>query len=169
MSTTELLIGVAAIAVMVIVASATAAAETALTRMSRARAESLAAADLPGSEALADLIAERQATLSPFLLIRLVCHLATATLVAVIVRDQTTTGWLWAAVAAEMAVMYVLAEAIPRTWALQHPDLAARRAAPVVRLVLRIAPLRWGHGWGFRMPAALGCWRNSTRPCCAAM
>ena len=43
----------------------------------------------------------------------------------------------------EVTAIHVLAEAMPRTWALQNPDTAARRAAPVVRVVLLIAPLRW--------------------------
>ena len=143
MSTTEVVGAVVGIVAMSLLAAAIAAGETALTRMSRTRAESLAAEGRPGAPALAEVLADRQSTLSPFLLLRLLCHLGIATLITVIVRDQTTSPWLFVVLAVETAVLYVLAEAVPRTWALQHPDLAARRAAPLVRAIVRFAPLRW--------------------------
>ena len=40
------------------------------------------------------------------------------------------------------AALYIFAEAIPRIWALQHIDRAALRSARILRVLLRIAPLR---------------------------
>lgn len=138
-----LVFGGLSIALLVVIAALIAAGETALTRISHARAESLAAENLPGAAALADLLTDREASLAPLLLLRIIFHLAAATIVTVLVIDRAGTGWVAFVVALEVVGLYVLAEAMPRTWALQHPDTAARRAAPVVRVVLMIAPLRW--------------------------
>jgi putative hemolysin len=141
--TSGLYFGAPIVLVLVVVSALIAAAETALTRISHGRAEALVSDGLPGSDALLRLLDSREATLAPLLLLRIICHLAVASIVAVLVIDRTGTAWIALAVALEVAALYVLAEAMPRTWALQHPDTAARRAAPIVRVVLLIAPLRW--------------------------
>lgn len=128
---------------VVIIAALIAAGETALTRFSRSRAEALAAEDLPGAAALAAVLTDREGSLAPLLFLRIVFHLAAATIATVLVIDRWGTSWVVLAVAVEVVALYVIAEAMPRTWALQHPDIAARRAAPMVRIVLRIAPIRW--------------------------
>ncbi|MEM7142794.1 MAG: hemolysin family protein [Actinomycetota bacterium] len=138
-----LILGAIVVALVTILAAMIAAAETALTRISAARAETFAADDLPGASALAALLQDREGSLAPLLFLRVVFHSVTATIVAVIVFDRTSTGWVVLAVAIEVVAVYVLAEAMPRAWALQHPDVAARRAAPMVRAVLFVAPLRW--------------------------
>ncbi|MDG2027304.1 MAG: hemolysin family protein [Acidimicrobiales bacterium] len=140
---TGLVLGGITVVLVTIVAALVAAGETALTRISHARAESLAGDDLPGARALASLLMDREGSLAPLLLLRVVFHLVAATVVSVIVFDRAGTGWVVLVVVGEVTALYVLAEAMPRTWALQHPDVAARRAAPMVQVVLRIAPLRW--------------------------
>jgi len=141
--TSGLYFGAPIVLVLVVISALIAAGETALTRISHARAEALVSDGLPGSDALLRLLDSRESTLAPLLLLRIICHLAVASIVAVLVIDRTGTAWIALAVALEVAALYVLAEAMPRTWALQHPDTAARRAAPIVRVVLLIAPLRW--------------------------
>ena len=138
-----LIVGGITVVLLVLIAALIAAGETALTRISHARAESLATEDLPGAGALADVLTDREGSLAPLLLLRVIFHFVAATIVAAIVIDRAGTGWVVAAVVVEVTAIHVLAEAMPRTWALQHPDTAARRAAPVVRVVLLIAPLRW--------------------------
>lgn len=138
-----LIFGASTIVLLVAVSALIAAGETALTRISHARAEALAADRVPGASALLRLLDDRESSLAPLLLMRIIFHLATATILTVLVTDRVGGEWLAAAVAVEVIIVYVLAEAMPRTWALQHPDLAARRAAPVVRTVLLVAPLRW--------------------------
>lgn len=138
-----LLVGAITVALVTVVAAVIAAGETGLTRISRARAEALASDDLPGAAALADLLADREGSLAPLLLLRVVFHLVAATIVAVLVIDRVGTAWVAVAVGAEVLALYLIAEAMPRTWALQHPDLAARRAAPMVRILRMILPLRW--------------------------
>ena len=138
-----LIIGVVTVVLVSLIAALIAAGETALTRISHARAEALAGEDRPGASALAELLTDREGSLAPLLLLRIVFHLVAAAVVTVIVIDRVGSSWVALAVAAEVIVLYVVAEAIPRTWALQHPDVAARRAAPMVRLVRVFAPLRW--------------------------
>ena len=140
---TGLVLGGITVVLVTIVAALVAAGETALTRISHARAESLAGDDLPGARALASLLMDREGSLAPLLLLRVVFHLVAATVVSVIVFDRAGTGWVVLVVVGEVTALYVLAEAMPRTWALQQPDVAARRAAPMVQVVLRISPLRW--------------------------
>ena len=53
------------VAFLIVLAAVLAAAETALTRISRARAESLVVSDDPASIALVDLLEDRQASLAP--------------------------------------------------------------------------------------------------------
>ncbi|MFT5201030.1 MAG: putative hemolysin [Candidatus Aldehydirespiratoraceae bacterium] len=137
------MIGAITMLLVVIIAALIAAGETALTRFSRSRAEALAAEDLPGAAALAAVLTDREGSLAPLLFLRIVFHLAAATIATVLVIDRWGTSWVVLAVAVEVVALYVIAEAMPRTWALQHPDIAARRAAPMVRIVLRIAPIRW--------------------------
>jgi len=129
--------------VLVGLAGIVAAAETALTRISRARAESLVDPHDAASIALVGLLDDRQASLAPLLLLRLTCHVAAVAVVVVAVRDEHGTGAAVGAAVAVGLVLYVTAEAAPRAWALHHPDLAARRAARPLLGILRIAPLRW--------------------------
>ena len=140
---TGLIVGVSVIAVLVGVAGVVAAAETGLTRMSRSRAESLEPEEGRSVGALVDLLDDRESTLSPLLLLRVASHGAIASVSTVLVVDRAANEWLVPWAFAVIAGVYILAEAIPRTWALQHPDRAALVAAPVVRFVLRVAPVRF--------------------------
>lgn len=141
--TSGLVVGVIAIVAVALVSAFTAAGEAALARISHARAQAFASEDLPGASALAAVLEDREASLAPLLLLRIIFHLAIATVVTVLVIDRVGTPWVPLAVAVEVVVLYVIAEAMPRTWALQNPDGAARRAAPLVRVVSLVAPLRW--------------------------
>lgn len=139
----SLVVGVVAVVLVGLCAALVAAGETALTRISHARAESLAADDQPGAVALARVLTDRESNLAPLLVLRLIFHSVAAVITALLVVDRIGTAWLPLVIAAEIATLYIVAEAMPRTWALQHPDVAARRAAPVVRAIGWIAPLRW--------------------------
>ncbi len=141
--TSGLVVGLVVVVVLVVVAAFVAAGETALTRISRARAEGLAAEGLPGAASLVAVLDDRQDSLAPLLLVRLACHVGVVAVVVTVVADRTTSAWIavWATVA--VLLLYLVAEALPRSWALLHPDLAARRAAPPLRALLRVAPLRW--------------------------
>ncbi|MEM9468428.1 MAG: hemolysin family protein [Actinomycetota bacterium] len=137
-----LIVGAAVAAVLVLIAGVSAAAETALTRISRARAEGLAAEDHGSADALIAVLADRESSLAPLLLLRVACHVGVIAVVITLVADRSTTGAVVAAAVGSVVGLYVFAEAIPRIWALQHLDQAASRSARILRGLLRVAPLR---------------------------
>jgi len=132
-----------AVAVMVAIAALLAAAETAITRVSTARAEALVEEGRRGAKQLRTLIDRRESVLNPVLLVVLGCQLGAATIVAVIVDRRWGTVPLIAVFVAELILLFVVAEALPKSWSLAHPDRSATAIAPVARAVSSIAPLRW--------------------------
>ncbi|CAN5667233.1 hemolysin family protein [soil metagenome] len=143
------------VAVLVAVAAFLAMAETSLTHLGGARARALADDDRPGADALVHLLEHRERALNPLLLLLLACHLAAATVVAVLVSDRVGTGGLVVAFLIELAVIFVVAEAVPKTYALQHADRAGTRTAPAVAALSRFGPLRWMAGALIGMANAL--------------
>ena len=73
----------------------------------------------------------------------LVCHLSIATIVAAVAYEHWGRSAVLVALGIELVVLYVAAEAAPKTWALQNTDVAAVRVAPLVRALAALAPLRW--------------------------
>lgn len=137
-----LVVGALVATVLVLIAALSAAAETALTRISIARAEGLLADERPNADALIAVLADREASLAPLLLLRVGSHVGVIAVVVTLVADRSTTGAVIGAAIGSAIGLYILAEAIPRIWALQHIDRAACRSARVLRSLLRVAPLR---------------------------
>ncbi len=138
-----LLVGVVVTAALVVLAAVVAAAETALTRISRARAGGFDIEENPGAQALIDLLEERETSLAPLLLLRIVAHVAAVAIIITLVADRVTGGLPLVGAAVGSAVgLYILPEAIPRIWALQHLDRAALISARGLRILLRVAPVR---------------------------
>ncbi|MFN3215389.1 MAG: hemolysin family protein [Acidimicrobiales bacterium] len=132
-----------AVVVMIALAALLAAAETAITRVSTARAEALVEEGRRGAKVLRTLIDQRERVLNPLLLVVLGCQLGAATIVAVLVDRRWGTEALVGVFAFQLLFVYVVAEAVPKSWSLAHPDRSATAIAPVARLVSSIAPLRW--------------------------
>ena len=137
-----LLAGSVVAAIFVVIAAASAAAETAMTRISRARAGGFDHEEHPGAAALVEVLSERETTLAPLLLSRVAAHVGAIAIVVTLVADRHGAGGVAIAAVCSAAALYVFAEAIPRIWALQHIDRAALRSARILRGLLRIAPLR---------------------------
>ncbi len=117
-------------------------AETSLIRTSRVKAHSLVEERRIGSTKLARLVEHPEAFLNPVLLLVLVCQLVAATLVGVLAtRWFHSVGIIFATVF-EVIVVFVVFEAIPKNYAVRHPDRAALFAAPVVDAVTRFPPVR---------------------------
>ncbi|HET6951562.1 MAG TPA: hemolysin family protein [Acidimicrobiales bacterium] len=133
---------VAAIVVLAGLAAFLAMAETSLTRTSPARAAGLRAEHRRGSEALARLTDHPERFLGPLLLVVLICQLVAATLVGVLAGRHLGPVGVAAAAAGEIIVFFALAEAAPKTWAMQHHDHAALLAAPVVTVLAGLPFLR---------------------------
>lgn len=137
------IVAIVAVVVMIALAALLAAAETAITRVGTARAEALVEEGRRGAKVLRTLIDQRERVLNPLLLVVLGCQLGAATIVAVLVDRRWGTEALVGVFAAELLFVYIVAEAIPKSWSLAHPDRSATTIAPVARLVSSIAPLRW--------------------------
>ncbi len=89
------------------------------------------------------LVDQRERVLNPLLLVVLGCQLGAATIVAVTVDRRWGTDVLLAVFAVELLLVFIAAEALPKSWSLAHPDRSATVMAPVARVLSSIAPLRW--------------------------
>ena len=131
-------VGVIAFVVTIAAAAFLAAAETAITRVSTARAEALVEEGRRGARTLRDLIDRREHVLPPILFMVLACQIGAATVMTVIVLEHWGTWQLICAFIAELLLLYAVAEALPKSWALAHPDRSATMAAPLVLSLIHI-------------------------------
>jgi CBS domain containing-hemolysin-like protein len=132
----------AAVLVLIAIAAVFACAETALTRTNRIRAMTLAEEGKKGAKPLLRLVEHPEQFLNTILLLVLLCHLAAASLVSIVAERAAGALGVLLAVVFEVVVIFVLAEAVPKTYAVQHPDRAALRVAPIVAAVVKFPPIR---------------------------
>lgn len=132
----------AAIAALLAASVFLALAETALTRTSRTKAQALAEQGKRRAVVLERLVRHPDRWLNPLLLVVLGLQLVQATLVGVLAERFFGPAGVAVATAANVGVMFVVAEAAPKTWALQHPDRAALLAARPVAALAAFPPLR---------------------------
>jgi len=117
-------------------------AETSLVRMNKSRARSLRDEGRRGAKALLKLTDDPQKFLNPLLLLVLICQLVSATMVGVLAGHLFGAAGIFVATFGEVVVIFVIFEAIPKNFAVQHPDTAALTTAPVVGAILRFWPIR---------------------------
>ena len=133
-----------AIVALVLVLAFLAVAETGVGRISRVRAQSLV--DETGSKsavALARLVAEPEQFLNPVLLAVNVAQTGQAFLACAL---ALRLFGVWGGVVAflvDVVLLYVVAEALPKTWAVLSPDRAALFAARPVSGLVAFTPLRY--------------------------
>ena len=140
--TTLNVVFIVAIVVLLVVAMYLALAETALNRMTRSKAVALAADGRSGADRLVWLVEHPDQFLNLILLTVLGCLLIQAALVAVL-AESWFGGWGVAiAVALEIVIVFVIAEAAPKTWAIQHPERAALLASGPVMILVRFWPIK---------------------------
>ena len=138
---TDVALGVIVV-VLLVGSGALALAETGLVRTSRVKARSLEADKHRGATALVELVETPERFLNPLLLLILICQLTSATLIGLL-ADQWLGAWgVVAATAFEVVVIFVFFEAVPKNWAVHHPERAALASAPVVRWLIRFPPVR---------------------------
>jgi putative hemolysin len=130
------------IAVLVVFSGFLAMSETSLTRISRVKAITLEEDHRRGAVALGRLVEKPERFLNPLLLLVLLCQLVAATLVGVLAERHFGAAGVAVATAFEVVVIFVLAEAAPKTWAVQHPERAALWAAPLVSAIVAFPPVR---------------------------
>ncbi len=131
------------VAVLLIMSGFFAVAETSLVRMNKSRARSLRDQGRHGAKALVELSESPEKFLNTILLLVLICQLVSATMVGVLAGRLFGAAGLFIATVGEVVVIFVIFEAIPKNYAVQHPDSAALTAAPVVRRILKFWPIKW--------------------------
>lgn len=132
----------AVVIVLLAVSALLALAETSLVRTSRAKAMALVEDGRRGAKVLARLADNPQGFLNPVLLMVLICQLVVATLVGIMAHSWFGAWGVAAATVFEIVVIFVLGEAVPKNWAVQHPERAALFSAPFVSAVVGFWPVR---------------------------
>jgi CBS domain containing-hemolysin-like protein len=133
---------VVVVAVLLVGAALLALAETALVRTSKAKAQALRDEHRRGATRLVRLVEHPQAFLNPILLLVLICQLVTATLVGILAERFFGALGVLAATFFEVVVIFVLAEALPKNWAVYNPERAALFAAPIISALVSFPPVR---------------------------
>nr|WP_221473828.1 hemolysin family protein [Planomonospora venezuelensis] len=126
--------------VLVVIGGLIASAETALTRISRVRAEEFAREERRGAARLQAIVADPPRYLNLLLLLRLTCELVATVIATLLFIDWLgDQGWAYASAAAVMVVIsYVIVGVSPRTLGRQHAEPIALASAPLVYGLTRI-------------------------------
>jgi CBS domain containing-hemolysin-like protein len=130
------------VVVLLAISSVLALAETSLVRTSRAKALALEDDHHRGARQLVRLVEHPETFLNGVLLMVLVCQLVTATLVGLLAEHWFGAWGVFVALVFEIIVIFVLAEAIPKNYAVRNPDRSALFSAPFVGVVVAFWPVR---------------------------
>ena len=126
---------------LVLLAAVLAVAETAITRTSRARAAALVEQGRKGAERLDRIVNNLERDLNAVYLTVNVVQVVQSALVGVLAGRLFGALGVAIGIVLNVVVLFTVAEAAPKTWALQHPDRAALMTAPLVEWIGRI--MRW--------------------------
>src|SRR5580700_10470319 len=130
------------VVLLLAISSVLALAETSLVRTSRAKALALEDDHHRGARQLVRLVEHPEGFLNGVLLMVLVCQLVTATLVGLLAEHWFGNWGVFVALVFEIVVIFVLAEAIPKNYAVRNPDRSALFSAPFVTVVVAFWPVR---------------------------
>ncbi|HWG73333.1 MAG TPA: hemolysin family protein [Acidimicrobiales bacterium] len=130
------------IVLLIIVTAFLALSETAITRMSRHKAAALAE-EVAGGRRLLGLVEHTERVLPVVLFALEVTTLVAATLVGIVTARVFGALGVVIGTVFEIIVIFVVAELVPKTWAVQHSQRAALLAAPIVAALMAFPPLRW--------------------------
>ena len=133
---------VVVIVVLLVVSTLLAVAEIGLTRINRAKAQSLADEGRKGADALVELVTHPEMFINPILLVVLVCQLVQATLTGVVANRLFGPIGIAVATFVNVVVVFVIAESAPKTWAILHSERAALLSARPIHAMVRFPVLR---------------------------
>ena len=133
---------IAGIVGLVLTAGFFALAETSLTRINRVKAMTLAEEGRRGAGLLVRLAEHTERFLNPILLLVLLCHLAAGTLLGIVTERRFGPWGVLIGLIIEVGFIFVVAEAAPKTWAIQHTERAALLSAPIVTAIAGFLPVR---------------------------
>jgi CBS domain containing-hemolysin-like protein len=114
--------------------------DSALARVSKARAEEFLREDRPGAKALWTIMGDRARYTNLLLLLRLACELTSTVLVTIVARSEFGTRWPvpLVTVLIMIVVCYAIIGVGPRTLGRQHFNRVALAGAGAVRLLGRV-------------------------------
>ncbi len=131
----------AVVVVLIGFAVVLAVAETAITRMTRSRAAALAETDPKAGKRVQRIVDNLERDLNATYLAVNIVQTVQSALVGVLAGRLFGPLGVAVGIVLNVVVLFTLAEAAPKTWALQHTDRAALMTAPLVELIGRV--LRW--------------------------
>ena len=133
----------AVVVVMTLTAAVLALAETSITRMTRSRAAALAQSNPRSGPRVQRIVENIERDLNSIYLSVNIVQTVQAALVGVLAASLFGPIGVAIGIVVNVVVLFVIAEAAPKTWALQHTDRAAMLTAPLVEFL----------GWVLRLPA----------------
>jgi putative hemolysin len=131
------------IGVLLVILVFLAVAEMGLSRISKHRAASLADSGSKSGKALLWLVGEPERWVNPLLLTVNICQTIQATLTGILSNRLFGGAGVAIGVVLNVIVFFVLAEAVPKTYAVIYPERAAKLAARPVSALVRFPLLRW--------------------------
>ena len=132
-----------AIGLLLLVLVFLAVAEMGLSRISKHRAQSLADSGNKSGKSLLWLVSEPERWVNPLLLTVNICQTVQATLTGIVANRLFGGAGVAIGVVLNVIVFFVLAEAVPKTYAVIYPEQAAKLAARPVSALVRFPLLRW--------------------------
>lgn len=132
----------AGIGVLLIVLVFLALAEMSMSQMTKPRAAALAEKGVKSGKALVRLAEHPTMWVNPLLLTVNVCQTVQATLMGIVAGRLFGPAGVAIGVAINVVLFFVLAEAVPKTYALLHPVKGATITARPIELLVRFWPLR---------------------------
>jgi CBS domain containing-hemolysin-like protein len=119
-------------------------AETALNRISLVKARAISgSAQSRSARALVKLVERPERFINPLLVTVTVLQLGQAFLASML-ADRLFTGWWGVAIVfvVNLVVFFVIAESMPKTWAVLHTERAGLLTAPLTQALVSFGPLR---------------------------
>lgn len=129
---------IAVVVVMTVMAAVLAVGETAITRMTRSRAAALAAREPQSGGRVLRIVENLETDLNSVYLAVNIVQTVQAALVGVLAARLFGPMGVAIGIIVNVVVLFVIAEAAPKTWALQDSERAALLTAPVVEAIGRL-------------------------------
>lgn len=126
---------------MLFLTAACALAETAFLRVNRVRALGLAEENRRGAKRLLKLVEHPERTINALILVIATGSLSFATLIGIVFERYGTSGVV-ISLLVEVTLFFVLAEAAPKTFAIQHGERVALAMSGFLTVVTNFLPLR---------------------------
>ena len=133
--------------ILLLVLIFTSVAEMSLSRITKPKAASLADQGFKSGKALKKLVGAPERWVNPLLLTVNVCQTVQATLTGILSARLWGTVGVIVGVALNVLVFFVLAEAVPKTYAVLYPQKAALATARPVGWLVAFPPLRLVSRW----------------------